>query len=144
MVPRLDPFQHHIIVADGVADFQQLLPRHGALSVVHRQKRKKLSADARHRQNRNHRSFVLRPHHLRAHLLRHAQFSLCVLHDGLRQHRLRFRIHLRRNERNSRVGDLIPGVIHQMHRRAHLQIPRAVCRDVDVRLQSARLIHRRQ
>src|SRR5947209_7448316 len=70
VIARLDTVQHNVIVSYSVANLQQTLPRHGrALIVFHRQESKKLTADARDRQNRNHCAFARRPYHLRPHLL---------------------------------------------------------------------------
>src|SRR5882724_11436001 len=56
VIARLNPVQNRVIIPNRIPNLQQFLPRHRALSLFHRQKRKKLSIDPRHRQNRNYRS----------------------------------------------------------------------------------------
>src|SRR5579872_3455270 len=144
VIAFLEAVLHGVVVANRVANMQQLLPRNGFPILVLRQKREELTVDARHCQDRNYRALMRSPNELCTHLLRDSQRRPRILHRRLRQHRLRIRIDLRRNKRDFRIRQIFARRIHQVHRHADAQIPRAIRRHVNVRLDRPGLIDRRQ
>src|ERR1700693_777386 len=141
MVTGLQAVQNNIIIADGVADGQAFLTRESTSTLFHGHEHKETPVDSSYRQNWNDGPLVIAPDNLGAHLLGDAPLSFWIFNGGFGQDRLRIVINLGRNEGDARVADGLTGFVQQVNWQANVKIFAALCRDVNVGLESAGFVH---
>src|SRR5579872_5947386 len=84
------------------------------------------------------------PYNPRADELRLPERIIAVCDASFYQDCLRRVVHLRRDERDSRVRKDLARAVDDLNWKAHLQLPGAFDRDVNVRFKASELVHRRK
>ena len=84
------------------------------------------------------------PHHPRPDELRLPQRIVAIRDSRFHQNRLGGVVHLRGDKAHPRVGKNFPLAVENLHRQVHLQLRRALDRDIHIRFQAPGLIDRRQ
>src|SRR5215813_7205559 len=79
VVAGFQTIEYHKVIADGIAEFQRLLPDHRPGALFDGDEGKELAVDALNGEHGNHRAFVSTPRNLGAYLLRDAKRPLRIL-----------------------------------------------------------------